>query len=297
MRIGYLGIGNMGRPMAGRLLDAGHDVTVYDVREDAVREMVARSAHRATSPKDLADQTEVVVVSLPTFEAFRETVTGEQGALAGKAIRILVNTCTVGTRFLDEIARACDARGVVLIDCPISGGPAAADAGALAVMVSGNASVIDRLQGVFQAWGKTIVVAGERPGAAQVMKLTNNILFAVSLVASSEAMVMGAKGGLSSDAMLQVINNGSGRNFATLSVFPRSVIPRTFDFGATFDTLVKDVDLAIEQGEALGVPMWVCQAARQVLKHRMFQGHGRDDLSRVIEIIEEGAGIPGGGRR
>lgn len=294
MKIGYLGIGNMGRPMATRLLEAGHDVDVFDVREDAVRELVARHAGRATSPKDLGNRCEVVVVSLPTLDAFRETVTGEHGVLAGAAVRTLVNTCTVGTRFSDEIQEACAARGVVLIDCPISGGPAAAAAGALAVMVSGDADTITRLDEVFRSWGRTVVVAGDRPGAAQVLKLTNNILFAVSLVASSEALVMGAKGGLSSEAMLEVINNGSGRNFATLSVFPKAVVPRTFDFGATFDTLMKDVDLAIEQGETLGVPMWVCQAARHVLKHRMFQGHGRDDLSRVIEIVEEGAGIAPG---
>jgi 2-hydroxy-3-oxopropionate reductase len=89
--------------------------------------------------------------------------------------------------------------------------------------------------------------------------------------------------------MLQVINNGSGRNFATLSVIPKSVVPGTFDFGAPLEMLVKDVDLAIEQGEALGVPMWVCQATRLVLRHAMFQGHGRDDLSRIIRIVEDAA--------
>lgn len=291
MQIGYLGIGNMGNPMAARLIDAGHEVTVFDLREEAVRPLLARNARLASSPKDLADRCDVVVVSLPTSDAFRETLAGTQGLLAGNSIKILVNTCTVGTRFIDEIAPACAARGVAIIDCPISGGPAAAAAGTLAIMVSGDAATIERLRPMLQEWGKTIVVAGDQPGAAQVMKLTNNILFAVALVASSEAMVMGAKGGLTTEAMLQVINNGSGRNFATLSVFPRSVVPRTFDFGATLDTLVKDVDLAIEQGEALGVPMWVCQAARHVLKHRVFHGHGRDDLSRVIEIVEEGAGV------
>lgn len=290
MRIGYLGIGNMGRPMAMRLLEAGHDVTVFDVREEAVAALVANKAQRAESPKDLADRCDVVVVSLPTAAIFRDAVGGPQGVLAGSAVKILVNTCTVGTRFVDEIAPACATKGVEVIDCPISGGPAAAAVGTLAIMVAGQAATIERLQPLLQQWGKTIVVAGDRPGAAQVMKLTNNILFAVSLVASSEAMIMGAKGGLTADAMLQVINNGSGRNFATLSVFPKSVIPGTFDFGATLDTLVKDVDLAIEQGEALGVPMWVCQAARHVLKHRIFQGHGQDDLSSVIQIVEESAG-------
>jgi 3-hydroxyisobutyrate dehydrogenase-like beta-hydroxyacid dehydrogenase len=120
------------------------------------------------------------------------------------------------------------------------------------------------------------------------MKLTNNILFAVSLVATSEAMVMADRGGIPADAMLQVLNNGTGRNFATMSVFPKAIVPRSFDFGATFEILMKDVDLAIEQGEALGVPMWVCQAARLVLKHGVFAGRAQQDLSRAIEIVEQG---------
>ena len=120
------------------------------------------------------------------------------------------------------------------------------------------------------------------------MKLTNNILCAVALVATSEAMTMATKGGIPPDAMLQILNNGTGRNFATMSLFLTAVIPRSFEFGATFEILMKDVDLAIEQGEALGVPMWVCQAARLVLKHGVFQGRAQQDLSRAMQIIEEG---------
>lgn len=290
MKIGYLGTGNMGLPMARRLLEANYDVTVFDVRDQPVHELVARGARRAASPREMANRCDVVVVSLPTANAFRDTVTGPQGILAGDAVRVLVNTCTLGTRFVEEIVPACMSRGVEFIDCPISGGPGAASNGSLAIMVSGQPATIEQLQPLLQAWGKTIVMVGDRPGAAQVMKLVNNILFAVALVASSEAMVMGAKGGLTADAMLQVINNGSGRNYATLAVFPKAVIPRTFDFGATFDTLMKDVDLAIEQGESLGVPMWVCHAARMVLKHRMYQQQGADDLSRVIQIVEQAVG-------
>ena len=121
------------------------------------------------------------------------------------------------------------------------------------------------------------------------MKLTNNIVFAVGLVATSEAMTMAAKGGIAAESMLQVLNNGTGRNFATVNVFPNAIVPGTFDFGATLEIMMKDVDLAIEQGEALGVPMWVCQAARLVLKHGTFQGRAQQDLSRIVQIVEDGA--------
>jgi 3-hydroxyisobutyrate dehydrogenase-like beta-hydroxyacid dehydrogenase len=141
---------------------------------------------------------------------------------------------------------------------------------------------------VFRLWGKTIVIAGHRPGAAQTMKLANNMLCAVALVATSEAMTMSSKAGIPADAMLQILNSGTGGNFATTHVFPEAVLPRTFNSGATIEIIMKDVDLAIAQGEELGVPMWVCQAVRLVLKHGVFQGRAQQDLSRIVQIVEDG---------
>ena len=289
MRIGYLGVGKMGQPMAGKLLDGGHELWVYDVRAEAMRPLLERQARTAASPKELADACDTVVVSLPTLEAFRAALSGPDGLLWGKALKTLVNTCTVGVAFTDEIVEACAAARVTVIDAPISGGPAGARAGTLAVMVSGQAGKVAELTPVFRLWGPTVVVAGEKPGAAQVMKLTNNIVFVAALIATSEAMTMATKAGISPESMLQILNNGTGRNFATTTMFPQAVLPGTFDFGATIDILMKDVDLAIEQGEALGVPMWVCQAARLVVKHGVFQGRARHDVSRIVQIIEDGA--------
>ena len=289
MRLGYLGVGNMGNPMAGKFLDAGHEVWVFDARPEAMAALAAQSARATASPRELGDRCETVFVSLPTLDAFRETVMGAGGVLEGKALKTLVNTCTVGAPFVDKLVVACEKRGIAVIDSPITGGPAAAAAGTLAVMVSGDSRLIAELQPLLKLWGKTVVIAGDRPGAAQVLKLTNNILFAVSVVASAEAMVMGARAGLSIDAMLEVVNNGSGRNFATMSIFPKSVVPGTFDFGAPLEMLLKDVDLAIEQGDSLGIPMWVCQAAQHLLREGVSKGRARHDLSRTIHIIEDGA--------
>ncbi|MDF1791237.1 MAG: NAD(P)-dependent oxidoreductase [Thalassobaculaceae bacterium] len=285
MRIGYLGIGNMGRPMAEKLLDAGHEVWVHDIREEAMQPLLDRQARRAGSPRELAAACDTIVVSLPTLAIFRQAL---DSLLSGGVLKTLVNTCTVGGPFVDEIERTCAAAGVTVIDAPISGGPAGAAAGTLAVMVSGDAATVARLDPVFRAWGPTVVVAGDRPGAAQTMKLTNNILLAVALVATSEAMTMAEKGGIAPETMLQVLNNGTGKNFATTHVFPSNILPGTYDFGATIEILMKDVNLAIEQGEALGVPMWVCQAARLVMLHGTFQGRSGDDLSQIVEIVRDG---------
>jgi 2-hydroxy-3-oxopropionate reductase len=297
MQVGYLGVGNMGQPMAGKLLDGGHGLVVYDISETAMEPLLLRQARRAVSPKDLADQCETVVVSLPTLAAFHSAVLGPDGLARGGALKLLLNTCTVGVPFLREIEAALMPNGITIVDCPISGGPAGARAGTLSVMVSGDPAAVEQVRPLIALWGPTLTIAGDKPGAAQVLKLTNNILFAVSLAATSEAFVMGAKGGLDPAVMLNAINAGSGRNGATLTVMPNAVLDRSFDYGAAMHILMKDIDLAIAQGEELGVPMWVCQAARLVFKHAMFAGAANDDLSTLICHIERGAGfeLPGKG--
>lgn len=288
MRIGYLGVGQMGLPMAGKLLDAGHELWICDVREEALRPLLDRQARRAASPKALAEQCDTVVVSLPTLDIFRQTLAGPDGLLSGGALKTLINTCTVGAPFVREVAAACADNGVTVVDAPITGGVVGAEAGALGVMLSGDPASVDMLMPIFRLWGRTIVNAGDEPGGAQIMKLTNNMLCAVSFVATSEAMTMSNRAGIPADAMLELINNGTGRNFATSHLFPNAIVPGTYDFGATLEILMKDVDLAIAQGEELGVPMWVCQAVRLVIKHGIYQGRGQQDLSHIVHIIEDG---------
>ena len=291
MEAGYLGIGNMGLPMAGRLLDGGHNLTVFDIREEAMKPLLERQARRATSPRDLADQCEIVVVSLPTLAAFRAVAFGDDGLTKGRAMKLLVNTCTIGVPFVKEIEATMAAQGVTVVDCPISGGPPGARAGTLSVMVSGDPASIERIKPMISLWGRTLTIAGDKPGAAQVLKLTNNILSAVSLAATAEAFVMGAKGGLDPEVMLSAINAGSGRNSATESKFPISVLDRSFNYGAEMHILMKDIDLAIAQGEDLGVPMWVCQAARLVFKQAMHQGAAKEDLTAIVKYVERDAGF------
>ena len=291
MHAGYLGVGSMGQPMAGKILDAGHTLSIFDVSEANMKPLLDRQARRAASAKELGDTCETVFVSLPTLKILRDVVLGPGGLIEGKALKLLVNTCTVGVPLVKEMEQACKARGITLLDCPISGGPEGSRAGTLSVMMSGDASAIAAVKPLIAHWGKTFVIAGDKPGAAQVLKLTNNVLFAVSLVATCEAFVMGAKGGLSPEVMLEAINAGSGRSYATLTTMPNYIVPRTFDMGGTLAILVKDVDLAIEQADALGIPMWVCHAARLALKHAMFDGRGNEDITRFVETIERGAGF------
>jgi 2-hydroxy-3-oxopropionate reductase len=291
MHAGFLGVGNMGQPMAGKLLDGGHSLTIFDISDAAMRPLLERQARKAASPKELADTCEIVFVSLPTLAAFRAVALGDDGLVHGGAMKLLVNTCTVGVPFVRQIERAMAARGVTVVDCPISGGPPGARAGTLSVMVSGDPAAIERVRPLISLWGRTVTVAGDKPGAAQVLKLTNNILAAVALAATAEAFVMGAKGGLDPEVMLTAINAGSGRNSATDGKMSAAVLTRSFDYGAEMHILMKDIDLAIAQGEELGVPMWVCQAARLVFKHAMYKGATHEDITALVQYIERDAGF------
>jgi 3-hydroxyisobutyrate dehydrogenase-like beta-hydroxyacid dehydrogenase len=155
---------------------------------------------------------------------------GAVGFAKGRAMKLLVNTCTVGEPFVQDIEQAMAAQGITVVDCPISGGPPGARAGTLSVMVSGDPAVVERIRPMISLWGRTLTVADDKLGAAQVLKLTNNILSAVALAATAEAFVMGAKAGLDPEVMLAAINAGSGRSSATESKFPAAVLTRSFDF-------------------------------------------------------------------
>lgn len=289
--LGYLGLGNMGQPMAGRLMDAGHQLIVRDIDEAAMAPLIERQAQPASSAKDLADRTDIVICSLPTNAAIREAVLGAGGLIEGGKMRIYVSACTTGSPFATEISEALAAKGIATLEAPISGGPAGARAGTLSVMASGPKDAYDEAAPYFKAYGKTLVYCGDKPGLAQAMKLANNILYATGFVAACEAFAMGVKAGLDPALMVEAIGAGSGRNAAVDEVFPRFVMTRDFNYGAALETLMKDVDLALAEGEALGVPQFVCQQARQVIKLAMHQGWAKRDVTEFAKLVEGWAGV------
>jgi 2-hydroxy-3-oxopropionate reductase len=290
MAIGFVGIGNMGLPMADKLVGAGDELVVHDVREEALKPLIEKQARPAATPREVGDRCSIAFVSLPTLETLKSVVLGKDGLIHGSTVKLVVNTCTVGVPLVEELEAALAERGIDLVDCPISGGPPGARAGTLSVMVSGKPELIEQIRPMISRWGP-VTVAGPKPGLAQVLKLTNNILSAVSLAASLEAYVMGAKGGVNPEILTEAINRGSGRNSATQDKIPRSVLTRSFDYGAPMHILTKDVDLAIQQADRLGIPMWVCTAARQMFKNAMFAGMANKDITELVTMIERGAGF------
>jgi 3-hydroxyisobutyrate dehydrogenase-like beta-hydroxyacid dehydrogenase len=189
MDIGFIGLGKMGFPMARRLIEGKHALIVFDTRQEVVDRLVALGAQAATSPKDVADRAETVMASLPSLQASLEVATGTGGVIEGKQIKRFVDLSTVGSQMAVRIHDLLAKRGIVQLDCPVSGGVSGAEKGTLAVMVSGPRADFEALKPVLDVIGKVFFI-GTKPGSAQTMKLANNFLSATAMVATSEAVVM-----------------------------------------------------------------------------------------------------------
>ncbi|MGZ3359940.1 MAG: NAD(P)-dependent oxidoreductase [Xanthobacteraceae bacterium] len=290
MDIGFIGLGQMGFHMARRLVEAGHRVIVFDTRSEAVDRLTALGAHAAQSPRDMADQVETVMASLPTPDIVLAVATGPDGVIAGKRVRRFVDLSTTGAVMAKRIFAALKEKNIVQIDCPVSGGVTGAAKGTLALMVSGPRAEVDAIAPLLPAIGKTFIIS-DRPGAGQTMKLCNNYLSAAAMTATSEAMVMGVKAGLDPRIMLDVINSGTGRNTATEDKFGRVVLPRTFNLGFTVGLMTKDLKLCLSEGKSLGVPMDVAEAVTRLLQTACDENGPDKDLTTVVQPVERRAGV------
>jgi 3-hydroxyisobutyrate dehydrogenase-like beta-hydroxyacid dehydrogenase len=288
--VGVVGLGRMGSAMATRLLDAGHPLSVFDTNEAALAPFVKRGAARAKSPADVASAAELVLASLPMPDIVREVALGADGIVHGSSIKTFVDLSTTGSRVAMAVAEGLAARGIVAVDAPVSGGVAGARKGSLAVMVSCPRATYAAIEPLLRNFGKIFFV-GEKAGMAQTLKLINNLLAATALAATSEAMVMGAKAGLDPKVMIEIINASSGRNSATEDKFPRAVLPRTFDFGFATGLSRKDVGLCLAEAEALGVPMIVGNATRQILAITEAMLGADSDFTSMVKVVEAWAGV------
>jgi 3-hydroxyisobutyrate dehydrogenase-like beta-hydroxyacid dehydrogenase len=288
--LGFVGVGNMGGPMAGRLIDAGHRLTIYDIRDEAMAPLAARGAKIANSSRAVADLTDIVFFSLPEPEDVRGEAIGEAGVGAGKRARILVDLSTTGPRTTRLVAQTLAEKGIAVIDAPVSGGVAGATKGTLAVMVSGAAVALERVEPLLRIFGRVFKV-GDQAGLGQMMKLANNLLSACALAATSEVMVMGVKAGLDPKLMIDVINSGTGRNTATETKFPISILPRRFAYGFATGLMNKDVRLCLEEAESLHVPMGIGKAVGAMWQLAEAERGPQSDYTEIIRCLEERAGV------
>ena len=288
--LGFIGLGKMGVPMALRLIDAGYQLTVHDIRKEGVDALVAKGARAAASPAAVASAVETVLLSLPDPAIVRAVALGADGVIAGAKVRTVIDLATTGADAAREIAAALAVKGIAGVDSPVSGGILGAVKGTLAVMVACPRALFDDLEPMLKNIGRVFFI-GERAGMGQTMKLANNLLSAAALAATSEAVVFGVKAGLDPATMIDVINAGSGRNSASQDKFPKAILPRTFDFGFTTYLMHKDVKLCVEQAVAAGVPMPVAVAVRDQWQRTLDAFGGDKDFTSIAQLVERDAGV------
>ena len=272
--------------MANRLLAAGHALSVFDNSAAAMAPLVAQGARAGTSAIDAARGADIVMVSLPS-PAIVRAVASDIASVPG--VSVFVDLSTSGPAASQAAAATLAPAGISLVDAPVSGGVKGAAAGTLTLMIAGQGAAVARAKPLLEVFGRVVVV-GEKPGLGQTLKLANNLMSAASLAIASEAMAMGVKAGLDPAVMLEVINASSGRNSATQDKIPKHVLNRKFDFGFANALSFKDVRLCLEEAEALGVPMVVGAAVRQMLSITQ-QVCGPDaDCTEMVKVLENWSG-------
>lgn len=289
MKIGFLGLGQMGGAIAERLAAADHDLAVFDPNDSAAERLIALGATRGESPYATAIGRDIVFACLPNPEVSKGVVRGPTG-IAAAAPKMYVEMSTIGSPTINIIASELP-ENTAFLDAPVSGGPRAANAGTLTTMVGGDPDVFARAEPILRIVAQNVYHMGTSPGQGQVAKLANNMISAAGMVASFEAVVMGVKAGLDPDTLIDLINHSTGRCGATLDKFPAAILPRTFDYGGKLGTMYKDVMLCLEEFRARDVPHHGSAAAAQIWFQGMAAGWEDDDYSSLIRLIEGWAGV------
>tara|TARA_B110000483_G_scaffold219112_1_gene272991 strand:+ start:1350 stop:2249 length:900 start_codon:yes stop_codon:yes gene_type:complete len=288
--LGFIGLGNMGQPMLKRLIESGRKVVIYDTNSKALDAAVALGGLRAESSLDVAQRTKIIMISLPSPDIVKEVVGSEKGLAHGSQVKTIIDFSTIGTRaakFIDDLAKN---QKIHYIDCPVSGGVKGAGTGTLSVMVACTKFLFEEHKSLLNIFGRPYHV-GDRPGQAQSMKLANNLLSCAAVAITSEAMVMGTKAGLDPEQMLEIINVSTGKNTATEHKFPKSVLTGTFDFGFSTGLSYKDVNLCIDEAEAMGIPMFLGSTVRQMLAATKAEFGEDSDFTSLCRLVENWAQV------
>jgi 3-hydroxyisobutyrate dehydrogenase len=299
MRIGFIGLGNMGGPMALNMIKAGHALTVYDVRREAAEPHLAAGARWAESPGAVAAECELVVTSLPGPKEIEEVALGEGGIIGGIARgAIYADLSTNSPALVRRLHAAFKEKGIEVLDTPVSGGIPGARNATLAVMVGGDRAAFEKIKPALDAIGDKVSYIGES-GAGSVAKLVHNMIAICSTQLLAEAFTMGVKAGVAPEALLKVVQDGAyGQGMLLTGTFPKMVFRGNFD-RVTFALKLarKDLGLATEVGRELNVPMPLASLVEQDFLAALAHGLGEKDSTIAVTIQEDRAGVKirGGG--
>ena len=274
-KVGWIGTGVMGASMCGHLIDRGFSATVYNRTRRKAEPLLDKGAAWADTPRNVAEQSDVVFTIVGFPRDVREVILGESGALAGSAEGdILVDMSTSEPSLAIEIAEQAEAKGVYSIDAPVSGGDIGAREARLSIMIGGDKDVVEALQPCWEAMGKTIVHQGG-PGAGQHTKMVNQTLIATNMIGVCEALLYAHKAGLDLDAVMQSVASGAAGSWSLSNLGPR-IIDNNFDPGFFVEHFIKDMGIALDEAQRMGLALPGLALAKQLYLAVQAQGHGRD---------------------
>jgi 3-hydroxyisobutyrate dehydrogenase len=290
MRLGFIGLGNMGNPMAVNLLKAGHSLRVHDLRREAAANLEEAGAAWQPSPKEAATGVEAVFLSLPMPADVEQVVLGENGVLAGMGRGgTIIDMSTNSPTTVRNLAERARAKGVAFLDAPVSGGVRGARNATLAIMVGGDKAVYDRYEPVLKAMGANVFYAGA-VGAGNVVKLVNNMLAFINMMGAAEAIVLGTKAGVDPNVLWQAVRASSGGSF-TWESGTRAILRDRLAPTFTVDLARKDIGLATRLAQELGVPLTMGRVTEELINHYHANGYAREDVLATIKMLEQQAGI------
>lgn len=286
MRVGFIGLGAMGKPMAFNLLKAGYALTVSDVNQAAAAELAAAGACLVPNAKVMAETVDAIITMLPNGRVVEDVVAGEQGILAGARTGLcIIDMSSVAPGTARKLAGLSAERGVEYIDAPVSGGVKGAQDGALTIMVGGKPEIVEKCMSLLEAMGKKIQYVGDS-GAGDAVKMVNNLLLAANMAAAAEAFVLGSKLGLDPQVLYQVISESSGSSYALKAKMPNFVFKGNFAPGFTIDLQYKDLELAVQSGKEAQVPLLLANVVQQLYEQARAAGLGKEDISAIIKPLE-----------
>jgi len=290
MKIGFIGLGIMGKPMSKNLLKAGHELIVCDIVREAVEELVAAGARAAANPKEIARQVEIVITMLPNSPEVKQVVLGKDGVLEGASPGlILADMSSIAPQASREIAAKLAEKGIEMLDAPVSGGQPKAIDGTLSVMVGGKKEVFERCLPVFKAMATSVVRVGDI-GAGNVAKLANQIIVALNIAAVSEALVLAAKAGVEPELVFQAIRGGLAGSTAMDAKAPL-MLDRKFNPGFRINLHIKDLDNALDSGHQFGAPLPLTASVREIMQALKVDNMGDCDHGALVRYFEKQAKI------
>jgi 2-hydroxy-3-oxopropionate reductase len=285
-RIGFIGLGIMGRPMAQNLLQSAYELTVHNRSPEKAQELGEAGASVASSPREVAQKSDIIITMLPDSPQVREVVAGEDGVLEGiHEGALLIDMSTISPVVTKELAQAVKEKGASMLDAPVSGGDVGAIEGTLSIMVGGDEDDFQRAMPLFEAMGKTITHVGPT-GAGQVVKAANQVVVALSIEAVSEALVLGSAGGVSPEKVLDVLSGGLAGN-KVMEVKRQKFLSHTFEPGFRSELHHKDLGIALAAGREYGVVLPVTAIVDQMLLSMRQKGWGGEDHSALLRVIED----------